>query len=310
MKSSEQYIETLRRYIKYLQEGREFLFDLIPEDVNTPKKIRSRVPSKKKANKILIDRANYRLSRSQSRKSPGRTDSLKGWGRLLSDSDFRSKCAELLIAREQRKAEREIKQLEEEHEKVCALDEEIAAIADEYGFEGNRFIDVDPTDDPMEMWRRLGIKIGDAYKLIRKIKASEKEKAERGNIEKSCKDNVKLLTEIPEECKWEDVTIEIKDDETVIIKVKNKSFEKKYGELDFADGRTSNKRPNKLWEVWLSLAIKKSFRDSVESIEYNKKDIQRIRRLLQRVFGIEDNPIHPYLKRIGWRCKFDFIDRR
>lgn len=106
--------------------------------------------------------------------------------------------------------------------------------------------------------------------------------------------------------KWEDVYMEVIDNETIEIKINGLIDEKKYHELGFGDERCLEKKPIILWEKFLRLAEKPKRR----IFDCSKKDVQRIRNRLKKHFRINDNPINPYISTRKWSCKFHFIDQR
>jgi hypothetical protein len=113
--------------------------------------------------------------------------------------------------------------------------------------------------------------------------------------------------------KWENIQIVVLDDDTVKVGNNGPYIEQKFFNLGFADKRIRReKKPSKLWNIFLSLAEKKigSCLDA-DPVKCDKKDIQLIRRKLEQYFNTKENPIDPYNPHNkDWHCKFHFVDMR
>ena len=108
--------------------------------------------------------------------------------------------------------------------------------------------------------------------------------------------------------RWEEISIEVIDDTTVKYKAGAESWQRAdYSELGFRDERKT--LPNKLWPILLSLAAQN--RPTVKSLKMTPKDIQRIRKVLRKAFGLQGMPIQRYDKKNKrYPCKFRFVDPR
>lgn len=137
--------------------------------------------------------------------------------------------------------------------------------------------------------------------------ASENEDTENEPHEKSFKDIV------PKERKertktWDKVIVEVVDDETIKYKLGNGQWcRKNYTELGFIDNRT--KLPNKLWDIFLSLATTKATMKLARP-RITPKDIDRIREILRKFFGIRYLPITYDREAKKYCCNFSFYDPR
>lgn len=125
---------------------------------------------------------------------------------------------------------------------------------------------------------------------------------------------------IPQGASWGDVYFRFIDNEEVQIQVLDKSYGvKKFVALNFRDGRKRKEDiPNKLWsKTLLALARTKGdlpMSDNVlpEKDRVNlRKNISRLQDKLKELFGILENPIHPYKKYNSYRTKFNisFLER-
>jgi hypothetical protein len=108
--------------------------------------------------------------------------------------------------------------------------------------------------------------------------------------------------------KWDEVSMEVVDDDTIKIKVGAMQWRKlTYVELGFKDERTG--MPNKLWGILLSLADQN--RRVVNTPKITPKDIQRLRNTLRSVFGLTGMPIKRYDQTDRrYPCHFRFTDPR
>ncbi len=108
--------------------------------------------------------------------------------------------------------------------------------------------------------------------------------------------------------KWEEITIEVIDDDTIKCKAGAENWQRYgYFELGFRDERKT--LPNKLWSIFLSLAEQNQ--PSVNSQKITPKDIQRIRKTLREAFGLQGMPIKRYDENAKrYPCKFKFVDPR
>jgi len=106
---------------------------------------------------------------------------------------------------------------------------------------------------------------------------------------------------------WEQVTIEVVDDDTIKYKVNDKKWERaNYTELGFLDRRKH--LPNNLWPKFLSLAER--IRPMPNPPNIKPKDIDRIRSTLRNFFCLQKIPIQYDSKNQKYSCMFKFYDNR
>jgi len=105
---------------------------------------------------------------------------------------------------------------------------------------------------------------------------------------------------------WEQVSIDILDDDTVRYKIGKEEWKRvNYAEFGFKDNRKG--LPNKLWGIFREMAkynnggfIKMPTPSSIS------KDIDRIRGILRRYFSVQEIPIKYYKKVRAYHVKFNF----
>jgi len=106
---------------------------------------------------------------------------------------------------------------------------------------------------------------------------------------------------------WEQVTIEVVDNDTIKYKVNDKKWERaNCTELGFLDRRKH--LPNNLWPRFLSLA--EQTRPMPNPPNIKPKDIDRIRSTLRNFFGLQKIPIQYDSKNKKYSCMFKFYDKR
>jgi hypothetical protein len=115
--------------------------------------------------------------------------------------------------------------------------------------------------------------------------------------------------DVPEGTTWDSVIIRFISDDAVEIRAGKRSLgAKNFAELGFSDARKGGKCPNKLWEL-LSLLAKRrgelptGVLDTKEN-NFLKKRVSDLGIKLKLIFGIKDNPFHPYRKARSYRVKF------
>lgn len=114
----------------------------------------------------------------------------------------------------------------------------------------------------------------------------------------------------PEGTRWEDIKIELISNESVRISVRN--ITKRYTAIDmgFRDHRMGD-LPDKQWKALKLLAYSNGelswgSRDAEPGIQ---KHIQRLRKILNVFFGLDENPIKGYRKKEGYVTRFKIIDK-
>lgn len=116
----------------------------------------------------------------------------------------------------------------------------------------------------------------------------------------------------PADLKWEDVKIVFRSNVMLRVTVGDVSEKYMFGELGFRDGRKVD-LPDTRWAI-LKLLAKHDGKLSWESVPDRKTAnrvqaaIKDIRRRLELLMGIEEDPFHPYHSSRGWVTKFDLRD--
>jgi hypothetical protein len=107
-----------------------------------------------------------------------------------------------------------------------------------------------------------------------------------------------------QEAAWEAIEIEFLSDERVQIRNGANSETRNYAEFGFADGRNEN--PNQAWKILRALAAEGVIRNEREvGLPWPKveKQIQEIRKILRKHFGISADPV-PFVKDLGYKACF------
>lgn len=111
------------------------------------------------------------------------------------------------------------------------------------------------------------------------------------------------------EDKWEDVRINFVSHQTVRISTKKIDCTYHFGELGFFDRRHPDIASSR-WELLKAMARHdgeakhKDHLEMVVNIRDLKKAISDLRRILRGVFGIADDPFHPYKLHKSYKPKF------
>jgi len=129
--------------------------------------------------------------------------------------------------------------------------------------------------------------------------------------QKKLKPNRQLTFPTPEGTKWEDVNIEIKSNDSVRIRVKD--IVKTYSALDmgFRDQRKGDLL-NLQWDLLVKFAETSGVMSwaSPHAKRGAYKNVQLLKNILRNFFGINDQPIMNYKKRIGYVARFNIKDSR
>lgn len=107
-----------------------------------------------------------------------------------------------------------------------------------------------------------------------------------------------------QEAAWEDIEIMFLSDERIQICNGVNRETRNYAEFGFADGRNEN--PNQAWKVLRALAAEGVIRNEKEAgLPWRKveKQIQEIRKILRKHFGISTDPV-PFVKDLGYKTCF------
>ncbi|NQT01459.1 MAG: hypothetical protein HQ580_05525 [Planctomycetes bacterium] len=109
---------------------------------------------------------------------------------------------------------------------------------------------------------------------------------------------------------WEQVSIDILDDDTVRYKIGKEEWKRaNYAELDFKDNRKG--LPNKLWGIFREMAKHNDggFINMPTPLSVSK-DIDRIRRILRQFFGVQELPIKYDRKVHAYHVNFNFTYKK
>lgn|SRR5208337_4948744 len=107
-----------------------------------------------------------------------------------------------------------------------------------------------------------------------------------------------------QEAAWEAIEILFLSDERVQIRNGAHSETRNYAEFGFADRR--NESPNQAWKTLRALAAEGVIRNAKEAgVPWPKveKQIQEIRKVLRKHFGISADPV-PFVKDLGYKACF------
>lgn len=122
----------------------------------------------------------------------------------------------------------------------------------------------------------------------------------------------------PSGTKWEEVTITFISNESIRIKAGKVSKKFHFSEIGFGDRRSADK-PNKIWEYFHALAQlsgELSWDDPLDlggrPVDINRDVAQKrlsiLRKTLQTIVGIEDNPFYTYRKKGLYKTRFSLRD--
>jgi hypothetical protein len=107
-----------------------------------------------------------------------------------------------------------------------------------------------------------------------------------------------------QEAAWEAIEIVFLSDERVQIRNGGNRETRNYADFGFADGRNEN--PNQAWKILRALAAEGVIRDEKDAgLPWTKveKQIQEIRKILRKHFGISADPV-PFVKDLGYKACF------
>lgn len=118
-----------------------------------------------------------------------------------------------------------------------------------------------------------------------------------------------ICLDVPQGLSWGDVSIRFLDEESVEIRAGGKPLgAKRFSVLGFENKKT--KRPNTLWITLLALGRKDgelswNTKDHSGGITFEeKKNISLLRKRLNNLFEIFDDPFYPYEKEKAYKAKF------
>jgi uncharacterized protein (DUF4415 family) len=139
-------------------------------------------------------------------------------------------------------------------------------------------------------------------KMIEELSAKLTKPAEKEQKRNADKSDIKPKAET-----WEQITIEIVDNDTIKYKANGKKWERaNCTQLGFLDKRKH--LPNTLWPKFLSLAVQNKPKQNHPHI--TNKNIDNIRETLRGFFGLQEIPIKYDRKNKKFCCIFSFYDNR
>lgn len=112
---------------------------------------------------------------------------------------------------------------------------------------------------------------------------------------------------IPENLRWEDITIEFKDGHDVVVRIGKLSQHVNYKEMGFQNQKT--RKPDSQWAFFRGLAVSGgaiSWKNSTANVRY-KKTKQLLSERLKTYFNIQEDPFYPYRKEGAYRIKITLI---
>ncbi len=112
------------------------------------------------------------------------------------------------------------------------------------------------------------------------------------------------IARIPGVLRWNQVRICLVNQRTLRIDVPGKSIRVTYVDLGMAHGST--REPTRPWEVLVELCEQHGYFKTRRfgSADATKKVLSRLRKELQGIFGLDDDPFEPYRGNTGWRARF------
>lgn len=155
-----------------------------------------------------------------------------------------------------------------------------------------------------ELFQVLDIK--PIEKLLGKIKTRENE---NGEIQDKKTPSINL----PENTKWEDITIRFMDDDNVEISVKGRTFcTTNFAEMGFENAKTG--RPDYQWDILKLMALQKGefswkdkTSDSIKDRFKYKKRKQKLKDALKKHFQLSESPFYSYKKEGVYKIKINLI---
>lgn len=117
--------------------------------------------------------------------------------------------------------------------------------------------------------------------------------------------NPSLRIEIPPGTKWENMHMRFLSRETVEIATPDSRRHYNFSELGFEDRRKSG-APNTAWVFLRELALAKGneFKRPLSEPAKVEKAVQALRKRLKDLFGLDDDPFHPYRRVHHYAPKF------
>ena len=112
---------------------------------------------------------------------------------------------------------------------------------------------------------------------------------------------------------WEAITISFVSDESVRVSAKRVSKTYTFTDMGFRDGRKGD-RPNSRWSILKKLAEHEGRLDWDSNLTAKQRNclqaaIGFIKRCLQAMTGLTDDPFHDYRKKKGYEAKFTIVVR-
>lgn len=108
---------------------------------------------------------------------------------------------------------------------------------------------------------------------------------------------------------WSEITITFIGTESIRIRARGRNETCTFDAMGFRHRRSHIAKPNESWKTFLHLAIVSTFDKNWNDVSHThdlKKRISRLRRQLQRFFGIAEDPI-VFSKRAGYKPAFSLM---
>ena len=118
---------------------------------------------------------------------------------------------------------------------------------------------------------------------------------------------------------WEEITITFVSNESIRIKARDVTRTYPFSQIGFRDHRRIDK-PNSIWKLFDVLSTMNGHLDwkaldrRGRTVHVDQKQIQKrisiLRKLLQNLIGLSDDPFYPYRKRKAYEARFSLRDER
>jgi hypothetical protein len=116
----------------------------------------------------------------------------------------------------------------------------------------------------------------------------------------------------PDDLRWDEVTLVFTSDSAIRVQAREKRTVYTFCQMGFQDARSGD-IPDDQWKTLRSFAVRdqEEFQELASRVRPDmnlKKQVSVIRKRLQAIFGIDDDPFHPYRKSKAYRPKFRVLD--
>ena len=115
-------------------------------------------------------------------------------------------------------------------------------------------------------------------------------------------------TAMPPATRWGDVCFERIDNQTVLVRVGERAVRRTCQDFGMANGR--NREPKKAWHLFMELLEGRGTWSGRRfgSAQVTTRLVSTLRADLKKVFGIDENPIDDYARKVGWVTRFRVED--